>query len=133
MPRLNRWFHAPIQGFPAQYCLCISEADFKAQLRRMKIPKADRPPFTCEDASGVCHLFSTPRHLAIIALGSTKGQSQEYIYSTIIHESVHIKQWLQELMDEDKMGEETEAYLVESITYNLMRSYKQLSKKSKDP
>jgi hypothetical protein len=48
----------------------------------------------------------------------------EYIYAVLVHEAVHVWQHFREHIGETKAGDEQEAYCIETISYNLMQSYK---------
>lgn len=50
-------------------------------------------------------------------------------YGLLVHEAVHIMQEIKEIMREDKIGHEMEAYAVQGIASFLWDSYDQLKKK----
>lgn len=115
--------------------MCYSEADFRDELKRMQLPSEKWPTFlTTEHADATTHKFIAPKGhkpCAIVCLGRTKGVSLEQVHGLLVHEAVHIWQWIRERIGEDSPSSEFEAYSIQAIAQEMMLSYANHRKRKK--
>lgn len=52
-------------------------------------------------------------------------------YGLLVHETIHVMQWIKDIMKEDKIGNEMEAYATQGIASFLWNEYDTLKKKKK--
>lgn len=121
--------------FTSPYCigLCTSEADFYAELKRMKLPQHKWPSFLSTDhASATAHWFSAPvghRPCIIVCIPERKNIEAEQYYSLLVHEAVHIFQKVCDYIGEDHPSAEFEAYSIQAISQELMYAWKNRKRK----
>ena len=111
-------------GLPLPYyCLCLNEKQFNKVLKHLKVK--DKPDFLKNDyCNATVHHFQFSGKLAcVVCLGDTKDRHITEIYGLLIHESVHIYQEFLNFIGERQTGIETEAYLIQTISQNLIDQY----------
>jgi hypothetical protein len=115
------WIDRALVVSPYCYGLCLSEADFKRQLKRLNVPRDDWPSFLgAEGGNATAHFFESAHGLcAIVTLGGTNGKSIQQVHAMLVHEAVHI---------EKSPSSEFEAYSVQTISQRLMESYERARK-----
>lgn len=89
---------------------------------RMTVPRYPsnsdaRTSFTNPDEFGVFH------PVAIVTLNNDEGKDPIQVAALLVHEAVHIKQAILRYVGEDNVGDETEAYLIQRISQDLMQMY----------
>lgn len=128
------WLNRDLLTSPYCYALCLSQESFDGEMKRLKIPKKDRPDFQkTAHANATVHFFEAKNaeRCAIVCMGSAKGFDREQIYALLVHEAVHIWQRIRESIGETYPGDETEAYAIQRLAQSLMFSYKEQTGKSK--
>lgn len=113
--------------------LCQSEKAFRAETRRLKVPKKQRPEFLPAGSDACVHFFE--RHdgklLAIVCIGSVSGRSAVEVYGLLVHEAVHVWQAICSEIGEDRPSAEFEAYAIQSIAQELMQALRLKAPKKK--
>jgi hypothetical protein len=110
------------------YTLVTSKEEAK-QLRELlgvKVPKLDGAEAFCAPTT-----IDTPegkRLLCVVRLGKNAQKSERDAFLTIVHEAVHVAQYLFETMGEDKPGVEVEAYTVASVVQGLLEQFDEKKK-----
>lgn len=121
------WCDRTLARSPVHYALCTSEAQFKREMRRLSIPPEDRDAWVLnEHSDATTHKFElllTRKKIAVVCLRATPTSTSIGIAALLVHEAVHIYQWVKELIGEDKPGAEGEAYAIQEISQNLMQAY----------
>lgn len=89
---------------------------------RMNIPRypsnsGARTSFTNPDEFGV------NRPVAIITINGDEDKDPVQVAALLVHEAVHVKQAVLRVYGEDNVGDETEAYLIQRISQDLMQMY----------
>lgn len=129
----NDWLRRDIHTLTICYRLCLSDEAFQAELRRLKVEEPIA--FVRNDHSAAStHQFTTPggSRVAIVCMRPrAKGVNVEQVYALLVHEAVHIWRWHCELIGEDKPSSEFEAYGIQSISQELMLSYRKMTGKGK--
>lgn len=91
-------------------------------LGKMHIPcypsRSDaRTTFTNPDEFGVFH------PVALVTMNNDLDKDPVQVAALLVHEAVHIKQAILEYFGEANVGDETEAYMVQRISQDLMNMY----------
>jgi hypothetical protein len=122
-----QWLDRDLIANPLYLGLCLSEEAFHREMRRLAIPREKWPNWiSMTHANATAHYFDhskSRRRLAIICLRREKGISRIQIYGLLVHEAVHIWQWIKEDIGEDAPSKEFEAYSIQRLAMNLMSAY----------
>lgn len=123
------WQDPMIFRSPIDYCLCLTEKAFFDELKRLKIPKDVRPSYA-KNADAIIHFFSLPNSIGEIAIINLSTSVDKYseleLYALLMHEGVHLWQRICEYVGEETPSAEFEAYAIQTIALNLMKSYKKM-------
>lgn len=114
----------------AFYGLCLTEAAFQRELRRLKVKREDWPRFVSEGGHATTHYFDKAgSRVVIVCLGEHKTRKPVEVYGLLVHEAVHIWQGECEAMRETSPGGEIEAYAIQSVSQNLINAYLNATKR----
>ena len=121
------WLDRSLMECSYHYGLCTSEAEFKRELRRLKVPAEDWPRWIANDHSDatVHYLENDGRGAAIVCIRITPERTGLEIAGLLVHEAVHIWQAHCENIGEKEPAAEQEAYAIQSIAQSLMQAYAQ--------
>lgn len=128
-----KWLDRALFISPIYYGLCLSEAEFRAELRRLKVPRDEWPSFVCSDrADATTHILSRGnKRIAIVALSDKNKASNIQINALLVHEATHIWQEILLLVGERAPSSEFEAYAVQALSQSLMQAYEDQKRKGK--
>lgn len=130
-----KWLDRDLTYSPYSYGLCLTEADFEKELKRLKIPVRDWPEFVNSVHANACiHYFEKCDGLgrsAIICLRPTRTHTTEEIYALLVHEAMHLWQAIIDTIGEHRPSTEFEAYSVQAICLNLFVAYREATKGKK--
>lgn len=103
--------------------LCLSEPQFKAAIKHMRLPVA--PPFVnTPHSQATAHFFDSPGGLAaVVCLRDFAGRDPVVVAGLLIHEAVHVWQEYAEHIGEKEPGREQEAYAIQAIAQELMAEF----------
>lgn len=128
----NKWFDGSLVQGAYQYRLCLNEKDFHAELKRLKVPVHDWPPFlNSQRANATCHyLENNNNQLAIVCMdyAHAKKRHKVEVYGLLVHEAVHIWQECMDSIGEKEPSSEFEAYSIQRIAQDLIYSYMEQTK-----
>lgn len=126
-----KWLDRALVVSPYYYGLCLDEADFRRELKRLKVPKDQWPPFLAsQSANATAHFFERDSERScIITLGSTKGHSIAQIHAMLVHEAVHLWQEIRSDIGEKQPSSEFEAYAVQALSQRLIEAYSEAKRK----
>lgn len=115
------------------YRLCVTEKDFHAELKRLKLPKNTWPAFIkSQQANATMHYFESNTHelCAIICMRkeSAKTRTLDEICGLLVHEAMHLWRACREHIGEGDPSAEFEAYAMQRISQNLIRSWMEQTK-----
>lgn len=110
------------------YRLCVTEKDFYAELKRLKIPKSAWPKFIkTPQAHATLHYFEASGGdlCAIVCLrkDEAKKRPPDQIYGLLVHEAMHLWRACKEHIGETDPSSEFEAYAMQRISQNLIYSW----------
>lgn len=107
------------------FCLCKTEAQFHAELKRMDVPSDQWPEFVIPGADATTHYFTKPdgKTACIVTLSGHAEREPIAVAGLLVHEAVHIWQQTRDAMRETSPGREIEAYSIQWIAQQLMWSY----------
>ena len=120
-----KWIDRAIFISPIYFGLCCSEREFKAELRRLGIPKGSRPHWLKnEHSDGCAHFFDNGKMTsAIVCVRKSAESVPSEMVGLLIHESVHIWQEIRKNIGEDNPSSEFEAYVIQAIAQKLIEAY----------
>lgn len=116
------WLHSGWQ--PVGIAFCPSEEAWNRASKRYKI---DGGPYPSIAGFGghTQHFRDTENHSSIILVTVGRGSERDAmeVISTLVHEAVHVWQFICEVIGEENPGIETEAYSIQHITEMLIDAY----------
>lgn len=103
--------------------------DEKAYAREMKRYKIKKPSdFLIADSCATTHFLdpsnAQSKHICIICI--KRGLTRFAAYGLLVHEAVHVMQKIKDIMREDRIGMEMEAYATQGISCFLWNEYDKL-------
>ena len=102
--------------FPVQYGFCANEKEWKSIVRSSKNPSISYP-----STHGCCNLIEFEGYKKIIVTIKIDKDSDPLDFmTTLVHESVHVFQFICEEVCEEYPSNELEAYYIEEIFTNLL-------------
>lgn len=111
--------------------LTINEKSYAKEMKRMSI--SDPSPWLVNDSFATTHAFNPMsgeekgKHIIIICI--KKNLTRFGAYGLLVHEAVHVMQTIKEIMREDKIGNEMEAYATQGISSFLWDTYEKMKAK----
>lgn len=119
----SQWLDRTLASGPF-FCLVLNQMEYERQLKRMK-PPHESPKYVNEGCRAMVsfHTSKKGNPCCIVGLDTSGNLSGIDIAAALVHEAVHIWQYHCEHICETKPGDEQEAYAVEAISKELMRSY----------
>lgn len=120
----TRWLDRRIAAPGPHLALCLSEDEFRAALRHLKVQDAV-PWISNEHSSATAHHIrgSDGRAVVVVCLSDWQGRSPIEVAGLLVHEAVHVWQGYCEDIGEEKPGSEQEAYAIQSIAQELMAEF----------
>ena len=118
----TRWLDRRI-SIPGPYlCLCLSNQEYRAVLKRLKLDSSE--PWITQNANATTHIRHDVAGLAaIVCLGSMEGRTEIEVAGLLVHEAVHVWQEWCEHYGERHPAAEQEAYAIQAISQELMAEY----------
>lgn len=128
----GRWCDRNLLRSPVFYCLVTSPEAFERELKRLELPRAYWPDLLGSKwADATTHKIEFKgRPVAIVAIANFKGRAKVDVYGLLIHEALHIWQWIEEILGEVH-SPEMEAYSVQTIAQELMRSFDEQTRRKR--
>lgn len=119
------WLDRALVVSPYYIGLCKQASAFERELKRMKVPKADRPEFIIKGASATVHFFENcdGKLSAIVCITRPKGHTRHQVNGLLVHEAMHIWRWIRECINESEPSKEFEACSIQSISQRLMEAF----------
>lgn len=118
-------------NYPCSYGFCPSEAAWKRVLRRHDLCPIQH---AYDKESGATWRFGTGHGTLLIVTMAPKYDKPRnyasYVVATIlVHEAVHVWQWICKGIGEKEPGMECEAYAIQSISMELIEAYSKTRRK----
>ena len=126
------WIDRAMMELPMYVGLCISEKAFERELKRIKVDRANTPEWISNSQSdATAHYFEeseSGRNCAIICMRNMDDRDRVEVNGLLVHEAVHIWQWVKRYIGEDNPSKEFEAYSIQHIAQELMIAYEKYEK-----
>lgn len=122
-----KWIDREIITSPYCIGLCQNEKQFLKELRRLKMPEKSIPDWIPEDKDAMVHYLEGKfkgEKCCIVCLRERKETKPNEIVGLLVHEAVHVWQWIKEEMNEKTPSTEFEAYAIQGIAQKLIEAYK---------
>jgi hypothetical protein len=120
-----KWLDRTVIRSPYCIALCTKEADFKHELKRLKVPLSSAPEWIMRGKDATVHyLYSPQGQCCVVCIDKKAKASPLEIVGLLVHEAVHIWQSILEDIGEDRPGHELEAYGIQALAQGLIGAYK---------
>lgn len=122
------WLDRAVMRLPLHYRLCVTEAEFHAEMKQLGIPPSQWPEWVTPGSDATTHHIDHKdgRHVAACAIVCMRGAEDHtgvQVAAMLVHEAVHIWRRACEMWGEDSPSSEFEAYSIQTIAQELMQSY----------
>jgi hypothetical protein len=127
----NRWLDRSLFISPYYYTLCLTEKAFHAELRKLKLPRSEYPPFMkTTHADATAHFFESNigNLCCIVTINSKPDRPSSSVCGLLIHEATHLWQKIKETIGEQYPSSEFEAYAIQSLSQRLIEEYERQTK-----
>jgi hypothetical protein len=119
-----KWLSREFVVMQQYYCLCTSEAQYTAEMKRLGVKPHLRNEW-CAPDGGKCHFFERKGKWVVVVCISTASKPEPIQVAAILcHEAVHIWQKEMLLIGEKHPSDEFTAYGIQWIAQQLMYAYK---------
>ncbi len=127
-----KWLNRTLVTSPYCYAICTDEAEFKRELKRLRVPVKEWPDFVGDGmnsrSDATTHFFENNKDkdiglCAIVCIKASKSWTTAGLHGLIVHEAVHIWQFVCKELGERNPGPEFEAYSIQAISQNLISAY----------
>ena len=116
-----KWCSRVLVTSPLYLGLCTSELSYRRELKRLGV---ENPSEWLEDTDvGKVHQFEEENGATAIIVCVRPSDSARSVQATVVHEAVHVWQFVKEYIGEREPSKEFEAYSVENIYTTLMDAY----------
>lgn len=130
MAAKSKWIVRAIVESPYCIGLCVTENQFKNEMKRLRVPMEDWPHWLMHK-KGAAHFFEQAESHDLCALVCIKQYGPEkdpnVIIGLIIHEAVHVWQHICLDLGERDPSSEFEAYSIQAISQRLIAKYSELT------
>jgi hypothetical protein len=126
MKKGANWIDRTLIESPYSIGLCQTEAQYRHELKRLKVPNHKESEWIASDKDGcVTEVIKSDGHghCYIVSIRATKTTQPIEVIGLIIHEAVHVWQFIREGIGEDEPSHEFEAYSIQRIAQNLIDAY----------
>lgn len=117
-----KWLDRNLIQSPVYLALCTTQKDFRKQLKLLGVPAE---PFLHGngDATTSKYVSKEGKYCVIVTIKKKKHVDRIVVDTLLVHEAVHVWQWIKEILGEHDPSKEFEAYAVQSISYALIEAY----------
>lgn len=123
----TEWLSRRLLENPYYLGLCLSEADYRASLKNLKVLPENQDGFGMAWSHAKVHHFIAPGNMliCIVTMDAEKAKLKTgcQIASLLCHEAVHVFQLICDYISEHAPSKEFEAYSIQVIAQELMQSY----------
>lgn len=111
--------------------ITLNEKSYLKEMKRIGIK--DPGPYLLDNAMAVTHFLypqtgnEKGKHIMIVCISNKLTKFGAY--GLLVHEAVHVMQEIKEIMREEKIGREMEAYATQGVSCFLWNEYDELKKK----
>ncbi len=117
-----KWCNKALFKSPIRYGLCLEPAEFAATLSALK---HEPVPFLEKKAMAATHTLEVGRKIrVVVCMNLALHNNDDKVWSTLLHEAIHVWQAIRRYMGETDPATEQEAYCIEQITSNLVAQYR---------
>jgi len=127
------WCDQALVYNPYKLALCLTEKQYRHELRKLGIPEKLWSPFVLEGCQATTHTFdNVSGGSSVILICVDDGcATLNQIHAILVHEAMHVWQRIKKAIGEKRPSKEFEAYSMQSITQRLFNAYDEMRKKRK--
>lgn len=121
-----QWLNRTLTECAYHYTLILTEEDFFAEMKRIKLPEYRWDVFLGGSHAKTYHFEHDGKMIAIVALDAELAKTKEPIQvaALLVHEAVHVWQrHASYIGSHNDHGDEEEAYAIQNIAQCLMYEY----------
>lgn len=119
----TRWLDRRIAAPGPYLALCLSEPEFKAAIKHLKISQ-DHEWIKTPHSQATAHYFTAPSGLTcIVCMRDWQGRNPIEVAGLLVHEAVHVWKTYADHIGEQHPGSEQEAYAIQAIAQELMAEF----------
>lgn len=124
---MTQYMNTALVRSPVNYGLCLSEAAWRKELKKLEVRNHDSHPFLHHTAGAATNKFTDGEGNTVIVVTMHPMTDADIIeiHGILLHEAVHIWRMICKYICERKPSHEFEAYGIQSIAVNLMESYRE--------
>lgn len=118
------WLNRNVAPLSPHLCLCLSEDEYKAMLKHVKV--STEHPWVNDGSYATMHTFMSDDGKSVtcaVCLSDYKARDPVEVAGILVHEAVHIWQRWCDHFGEDKPGYEQEAYAIQFLSGTLMGEF----------
>lgn len=116
--------------YPVPLIYVPSKGAWKRARKANELPKYSYPVSEKSSVAGHCVNMRNNKGFACIVVFIRPDRPEADTVGTIVHEAVHVLQYIKEVIGEDEPGMEFEAYTTEAIVSGLITAYEDYHKKN---
>ncbi len=117
-----KWLNKTLIYSPISFRVCINQKQFNKVLRKLNI---DTFHWINPGADATTHFFTQGDvKIAIVCINWNVDIPKIDKYALLVHEAVHLWQYIKDSICENKPSKEFEAYSIQNITAQLFRAVK---------
>lgn len=121
------WCDRDAFQLPLYYCVCTTDEQYQSVCEHMNLPADQRNPWLNNWHSGATTHFmenvSLGKTCAVVCIDVGRSPSPIATAGLLVHEATHVYQETKRLLGETAPGKEFEAYVMQSISQNLMAAF----------
>lgn len=121
----TRWLNRQA-AMPLPYlCLCLSEEEFFAAAKHMKVPVSDWGRWVSEPGMARTNYFNHKNGdlCCVVCIDILPNYQPVAIAALLVHEAVHVWQQYAKSIGESRPADEQEAYAIQGISQELLGEY----------
>lgn len=121
------WIERSLIHSPFYIGLCLTEAHFRAEMKRLNVDEDKRPRWLRSGYNGKVHFLERKgKHVAIVCM--RPGRCNLSNIGLLVHEAVHVWQEIRDSLNEDNPSSEFEAISIQAIAQRLIEKYERMWK-----
>jgi hypothetical protein len=121
---MSVWVSRTLILAPIYIGLCVTEATYKREMKRLKVPPDQWPDWVTAGSDGTTHFFDCrDEELALVCVRAGNGRDRAEMYGLLVHEAMHVWRRCLERLNERHPSSEFEAYSMQAISQQLFHAY----------
>ena len=116
---------------PVHLAFFLREEDFRKELKRLELPREEWPSFIRTGDASTHFITYRGKPACLVCMPLSPRTTIEQYHALLVHEAVHVWQFIRQSIGEDSPSSEFEAYSIQGIAQSLMEAFKEQRSKKK--